>query len=279
MRKVKYIITLALSAVVMALPLSASSAVFADENNWQNNGLQCTYLNGEGTTTNNCDLSVDKMVSVNGSTPVDAPTSASAVQAHVGDSVVWTVTVTNTSTDHHTPQGTVTVKDVVPAGLTNVSGVPTSGTYTNNIWTFSVADLVSDGSLTLTINSTASTLGLIENTAAFACYIPCPSNNDSNFSVDSIVNSQNNESCDPAYSDSNSDNNSSSAFVNVVATPVVAAPVIPAVTPAATVAVAKAPNTGFGVLNASPVSTVLGFGLIASTFFGFSYVTRRFNKQ
>ncbi|HEY4964221.1 MAG TPA: hypothetical protein VIH90_05990 [Candidatus Saccharimonadales bacterium] len=95
MRIVNNIITLTLLAMVVALPLSSGSAVFADN---RTSPLQCShpvYLEEQISDGQKCDLSVDKQVSVNGSAFVDAPTSASAVQAHVGDSVVWKITVTN----------------------------------------------------------------------------------------------------------------------------------------------------------------------------------------
>jgi len=121
----------------------------------------------------------------------------------------------------------------------------------------------------LTINSTANVLGLVENTATLTGYVYCGDQQESE-----------SYSCGDPYVDSVGTNNTSSAFINVVAVPVVPAPVTPTPTPATpSPAPAKAPDTGFGVLNASPVSAVLGFGLVAAGFFGFAFVTRRFVKQ
>jgi uncharacterized repeat protein (TIGR01451 family) len=261
MKFVKNIITLSFLATVIAVPLSSGSSVFA----WSNN-LHC-FNTQDSMSVQVCDLAIDKQVSVNGSAFVDAPTSTTAVQAHVGDSVIWKVIVSNNSSVGLTPKGSVTVSDVVPTGLSNVTTSASEETFTNGKWTFGLHDGLP---ATLTITSTASTLGLIENSAALTGYIYCQDTN-----VDSVDSSAQ-VSCGHPYVDDVKSNNASNAFINVVAVPVIPAPVTPA---PAVKAVVKAPNTGFGVLNASPVSAVLGYGLVAAAFFGFAYVTRRFVKQ
>ena len=53
---------------------------------------------------------------------------------NVGDSITFTITLTNNGPDTAT---NVTVNDLLPAGLTFVSGTPSEGTYdpTTGIWT------------------------------------------------------------------------------------------------------------------------------------------------
>lgn len=128
-----------------------------------------------------CDLSVDKQVSVNGGAFVEADTSADAAQAHVGDTITWKITVTNTSTEGLTPHGTVYVSDVLPSGVAYVSSSATSGNYLTsglfaNDWYLPL--LQSDGGdgfvttlpATLTITSTSTSTGLFKNTATLAKY-------------------------------------------------------------------------------------------------------------
>src|SRR3989344_3914493 len=80
----------------------------------------CYIEDGEFSfvTTEGCDLALQKEVSVNGGAFFDADTSAEAVSATVGDSVVYRISITDTSTidrDYYVG-GAVQVYDVLPAG-------------------------------------------------------------------------------------------------------------------------------------------------------------------
>jgi uncharacterized repeat protein (TIGR01451 family) len=200
--------------------------------------LGCYY--GEMFTYDNCDLSLDKQVKVNNGPSVEAPTAAQAVTAHVGDTLTWTVTVSNTSVNpvngqyELLPDGTVTVSDILPSQVKldsyTITGDPDS-TYADGVWTISVADNLPS---TLTIVTTATSTGLIENTASFSGYTPpC-------YAVNTCL--------DPAYNDANSSNNTASAFVNIPGAVTPAAVAVPA-TPAA-------PNTGFGASFKNPWSSL-----------------------
>ncbi len=95
------------------------------------------------------DLAVTK--SVNNSTP------------SLGQSVVFTISVTNTSTSF-TATG-VGILDSLPAGLTYQSNTPSQGSYTPGTGVWSVGSLSPGSTATLTITATVNTSGTIINTA------------------------------------------------------------------------------------------------------------------
>jgi uncharacterized repeat protein (TIGR01451 family) len=110
---------------------------------------------GTGTITNDdaapasADLSLTK--TVNNSTP------------NIGARVVFTITLNNTGPDSATG---VQVKDLLPAGLTFVSSVPSQGTYTSGTGIWNVGTVgVGSPSATLTITATVATTGAKLNTA------------------------------------------------------------------------------------------------------------------
>lgn len=176
--------------------------------------LQCPTSDGEFVNFNseNCDLSVDKQVSVNGGAFVEADTSAAAAGAHVGDTVTWQITVTNTDPDF-TPHGTVYIRDLLPTGVTFNSYTATAGTYHNDDGTFFAnnwilpmlqtvgQDTVTTLPATLTITTHASSVGLFDNIAVFSKY--------------------DTGSCDGGclYQDANPDNDSNDAWVNIEPAP------------------------------------------------------------
>lgn len=252
MKNIKLILVPALLALVIMFPLVSMSRVHA-----ASVSLECNVTDGEITsiTSEGCDLSLDKQVSINGGAFVEANTPATAVQAHVGDTVTWKITITNTSNSGETPFGLVTVHDILPSGVTAGSATPSAGTYTSGDWTFDLSNLPA----TLTLTSTANSTGLVENTAAFTDY------NSNNCGAGGGVGL----CVDPAaYSDSNSANDSDNAYVNVVAVPVV--PVTPA---APTI---SAPNTGFGVYQTKPLQVLGSYLLGAFSLFALAFVARRF---
>jgi uncharacterized repeat protein (TIGR01451 family) len=161
-----------------------------------------------------CDLAVDKQVSVNGGAFVEADTPADAAQAHVGDTITWKITVTNESTEGFTPTGTVYVNDLLPTGVAYVSSSATSGNYITsglfaNHWLLPLLQSDGDGGFittlpaTLTITSTSNSTGLFENIATLDKY--------------------DNGHCDGGcvYGDSNPDNDSNDAWIDPSAPPAV----------------------------------------------------------
>jgi uncharacterized repeat protein (TIGR01451 family) len=81
---------------------------------------------------------------------------------NIGDTVTFTITVYN---DGPNDASSVSVEDVLPAGLNYVSDTPSQGTYNNvtGIWT--VGSLANGGSATLQITVQVTTSGSIKNVA------------------------------------------------------------------------------------------------------------------
>lgn len=71
--------------------------------------------------------------------------------ANVGDSLTYTVTVTNTGPD---TASSVTVSDLVPSGVTYVSSTPSQGTYNSGTGLWTVGSIALNVSKTITINVT-----------------------------------------------------------------------------------------------------------------------------
>jgi uncharacterized repeat protein (TIGR01451 family) len=185
-----------------------------------------------------CDLAIDKQVSVNGGTYVEADTSADAAQAQVGDTVTWQITVTNNSSAGYNPGGFVYVKDDIPSGFNLTSSNPSVGTwgvYAPDVWSI---PLSTDGSsnlpATLTFTTTATAAGLFDNTALFLRFdsFGCPDGG-----------------C--AYHDGDPSNDSNDAWVDPSAKPVVLADSTTAPTLV---------NTGSGT-----AASVAAVGLIVAT--------------
>ncbi|MBW6512362.1 MAG: DUF11 domain-containing protein [Desulfuromonadaceae bacterium] len=105
------------------------------------------------------DLSVTKVV-----------TSPSPATPNVGDSVVFTITVSNNLTSSTEATG-VEVSDLLSTGLTYVSATPSEGTYNSGIW--SGLSLAPGESQTLDLTATvdSGTAGLtLTNTATISAY-------------------------------------------------------------------------------------------------------------
>jgi uncharacterized repeat protein (TIGR01451 family) len=97
-------------------------------------------------TPQQADLALTKMV--NDATP------------NVGDTVTFTVALSNIGPDAAT---NVTVADVLPAGLTLVSSMPSQGTYTGGVWT--VGTVTPSAAPTLTLTATVVSPNAETNTA------------------------------------------------------------------------------------------------------------------
>lgn len=156
-----------------------------------------------------CDLSLKKEVSVNGGAFVDANNSSDAASAHVGDQVVWRITVSNSGSSTPTGLGSVTVNDVLPSGVTYVSSASSDGStyYTSlNQWIIPLASIISTSSVSLDITTQANAVGSSENIATIAFHDP--------------------GSCDGnrcVYGDDNSANDTDNAWISVSAQPQVLA--------------------------------------------------------
>ncbi len=244
LRNIKF--ALVALAVAVVLPFVAVSKAHAASVT----RLYCT--NGDGFSTQGCDLAITKQVSVNGAPYVDTPTSGEAVQAHLGDSITWKITVTDKSSEGLSPFGGVTVQDISPNNVAAGTVEVSVGSFNNGDWTFQIYENLP---ATLVIHSTANNLGLVKNTAEFTDYDPCG---------DSFEPS---ECIDPPYVDADPTNNSSDAFVNVVAVPVVTpAPVTPQV---------SAPKTGFGVTTKNPLTVAAAYATVATVVLAAALVIRR----
>ncbi|MFA5003840.1 MAG: DUF11 domain-containing protein [Candidatus Saccharimonadales bacterium] len=230
--------------------LSASVIGVGQTSALTNNGgaLYCFFSSQETFVTDNCDLKIDKQVAVNSGTSTEAPTASQAVTASVGDTLTWTVTVSNNSPEGYFPAGEVAVTEAVPSNVHFVSATPSTGTYNDGTWTFGAT-----GNLpaTLVVVTTTATTGTIENTASLTEYNPCPE-------VFPVC-------IDPPYSDTDSTNNTANAFVNIPA-PVVAKPVV------------KAPNTGFGIGSSDVWAGVTIGTLVGATALAASYKLRRLTR-
>ncbi len=219
--------------------------------------VSCSGFNGEPSfvTSEGCDLSVDKQVSINGGAYTEADTSADAAQAHVGDTVTWKIIVTNMSSEGLTPTGTVYVSDVLPAaGVSYVSSSATAGNYQTtgffaNNWVLPLLDGSSATTLpaTLTLTTTSTATGLFQNTATLSKF--------------------DNGHCDGGcvYNDADSSNNSNDAWIDPSAKPLVLG--------ASTTVSPTLVNTGSG----TTVSLIAG-GLVAVTL-GVAFSGRLARKQ
>ncbi|MBA2732119.1 MAG: lamin tail domain-containing protein [Acidobacteria bacterium] len=121
----------------------ATNATIAD-----NQGVG-TITNDDAAAAASADLSLTK--TVNNSTP------------NIGERVVFTITLNNAGTDAATG---VQVTDLLPAGLTFVSALPSQGTYTSGTGVWDVGTVsVGSPAATLTITATVATIGAKVNTA------------------------------------------------------------------------------------------------------------------
>jgi uncharacterized repeat protein (TIGR01451 family) len=246
----------------MSLPIVLTAPVHA-----QATGIIC-FSNVENYTTEGCDLSVNKQVSVNGSVFIEAHTSDAARQAQIGDTVTWKIIVTNNSTAEQPPVGNVTLSDLMPSGFTESSHLASVGAYSSGEWSFGLSG--DNLPATLTITGIADKVGLMENIATLSTYDPCGDN----AMTESFC-------IDPAYEDSDNTNNSSNAFVNVTAIPIIpitpATPVTPETPPVVT-SPSKTPDTGFGLSSKKSTFTLPVFVLGAASLVSIAFMIRKYSK-
>lgn len=245
MRSFKVIALVIFFSISLGLPIATNSRVYAAPTD-----LLCAFYDGEfpSYTSDGCDLGIAKQVSVNGGPASDADTQPAALQARIGDTITWTITISDYSGRGLSPIGIVTVRDLLPSGATYVNSSATAGTYSNvtGDWVFTI-----DESLpaTLTITTTANAAGVIVNTASFTDYLP---------------NNCDGPCQDPPFVDAVASNNTNSAFVNVASDPVVVAATNPV-----------PPSTGFGVDVANPLQTLAAYLAVAA---GLYVVARRIRR-
>jgi uncharacterized repeat protein (TIGR01451 family) len=115
---------------------------------------------------------------------VDNPTP------NVGQTVTFTIAVTNTSTSF-TATG-VGISDVLPAGLTYQSSTASQGTYTNGTGVWGVGSLNTGTTATLTITATVNAAGTITNTAQLSALDQTDSNSANNNASATVTPAANN---------------------------------------------------------------------------------------
>ena len=96
---------------------------------------------------------------------------------NVGDTITFTVTVTDLGPD---PATNVTVQDLLPAGLTLVSQIPSQGTYDPATGVWAVGTVTTTTPQTLTIQATVAGPAAQTNTASIGAadqFDPDPGNN------------------------------------------------------------------------------------------------------
>src|SRR5258708_7003277 len=115
MKTIKNAIIAVVGAVSLLAPLSLGAVAHAADE--FPDVLYClNNLEVQPNEPPTCDLKIDKQVSINGSAYAEADTSPEAVQAVIGDTVTWKITVSNTSCMGQIPVGKATVHDVLPSG-------------------------------------------------------------------------------------------------------------------------------------------------------------------
>ncbi len=110
------------------------------------------------------------MVALNPQIDLELQKSVNASTVQTGDSVTWTVTLTNNPANANADATGVTVTDVIPAGLILVSATPNNGSFAGNTWSLA-NPLAPGGSATLTLVTTVdptTTLTSITNVAQVA---------------------------------------------------------------------------------------------------------------
>jgi uncharacterized repeat protein (TIGR01451 family) len=89
--------------------------------------------------------------------------TVSNARPNVGDTITFTVTLTNAGPDDAT---NVSVSDDLPAGLTLVSATPSQGTYAGGVW--DVGTVIPGAPLTLTLTATVVSSSVETNTASIS---------------------------------------------------------------------------------------------------------------
>jgi uncharacterized repeat protein (TIGR01451 family) len=138
--------TLTIQATVMSAGASTNTATVSDSDQFDPNPGNNSA--GATETPQQADLMVTK--SVNNPTP------------SIGQIVTFTVTLTNNGPNTAT---TVRVTDVLPAGLTFVSAMPSQGTYDSATGNWEVGTVSVGAAQTLQIRATVMSAGAFTNTA------------------------------------------------------------------------------------------------------------------
>ena len=122
--------------------------------------------------------------------------NVNATEVTGGDQISWTLSVTNNATNANTDATGVTVTDVLPTGVTLVSGTPSVGSFAGDTWT--LGTLAPGATATLTLATTVDNVAggtVLENTAQVATadqtdVDSTPANDDGDQSEDDEDNAQ-----------------------------------------------------------------------------------------
>lgn len=242
-------------SLVFSLPIGLIGHAYADPTD-----LLCYQQDGEfyGTTTQGCDLGIDTKVVVGEGGYSDADTADDAVSAVIGDTIHWTITVSDLSDQGSNPFGIVTVKNVLPDNVSLLDATTTSGEFNSDTgnWVFTVEDGMP---VVLTLTAKAISAGSFQDVATFTDYLP--------------------DNCDgpcqdPPYFDANGVNNSNGAYVKIAGL-LVLRPAVTTTSSTAASAVPSAPNTGFGVHQVNIAQEILIYGSATAGLLAVAYGIRR----
>jgi uncharacterized repeat protein (TIGR01451 family) len=136
-------------------------------------GSQSVTITVPGATDPTADVSVTKEDALD---PVQ-----------VGDNINWTITVENAGPDAAT---TVTVSDVMPAGVTYVSATPSTGSCSEagGTVTCDLGNLASGATATIAVTATADAAGDVANTATVSNDLTDPNENNNSATETTTVN-------------------------------------------------------------------------------------------
>ncbi|TMF08357.1 MAG: DUF11 domain-containing protein, partial [Chloroflexi bacterium] len=113
--------------------------------------------------------------------------SASSGTVTVGSNVTYTITVLNIGPSNASG---VQITDLLPAGLTFVSAVPSQGTYTSGTGVWNIGAIASGGTATLTLVARVTQTGPISNTATKTAETetdPNPANDSSSATINGVT--------------------------------------------------------------------------------------------
>src|SRR5207253_5501819 len=115
-----------------------------------------------GNEVNTANDSASDSTGITSQADIGVAKIASSGTVTVGSNVTFTVTASNLGPSNASG---VVVTDLLPAGLTFVSAVPSQGNYTSGTGLWNIGAIASGGSATLTLVATVTQTGPISNTA------------------------------------------------------------------------------------------------------------------
>ncbi len=127
--------------------------------------LTNTATVGGGNEVNAANDSASDSTTITSQADIGITKIASSGTVTVGSNVTFTITTSNLGPSNATG---VQVTDLLPAGLTYISSVPSQGTYTSVTGLWNIGAIASGASVTLTLTATVTTAGSLTNTATKA---------------------------------------------------------------------------------------------------------------